>query len=145
MPSFDPTCSESRQGTTAPGRNRRLQAKSAFWRSPSVHAADLRGPLRVRFGTFPNPPANGRRLRTPDGSSRRKATLEIAVFYVAIGHSAPMGCASGRTELRPTANLFSVVRARGGPRPVWRTTPSLRATTPRLDGTHKIRLLWPFQ
>src|SRR4029077_20965682 len=31
-------------------RNRRLQPKSAFWRSPSVHRADLGGPVRVDSG-----------------------------------------------------------------------------------------------
>jgi hypothetical protein len=41
MASFDPTRLESRRGTTAPGRNQRLQAKPASSRFPSVHEADV--------------------------------------------------------------------------------------------------------
>ena len=118
------------------GRNRRLQAKSAFWRSPSVHPADLGGPPKVRFCTFPN----RRRITGPaplDDSESAQTTLEIAVFYVAIGHSAPRGAPRQGPNCDLPRTLFSVVRARRGPRPVWRTTPSLRAKTPRLDGTHR--------
>ena len=46
-------------------RNLRFQPKTAFLRFPPVHMAVPEGALRVRFGTFAEPAANGRCLRTP--------------------------------------------------------------------------------
>jgi hypothetical protein len=56
-------------------RNLRFQPKTAFLRFPPVHTAVPEGALRVRFGTFAEPAANGRCWRRADGRCRRLADV----------------------------------------------------------------------